>query len=196
MLYALVGAIAGIINIIGLVPYIRDIFRHKTKPERGMWWIYTGLFALLFAAQLKAGAHWLLLVTGTYVLSGAVVAVLSLRYGYGRFHTRDSVSLLVAAGGLVLWLLSDKPLVAILMVVIVDIAGFWLTLVKTWYAPHSETLIYWELAFVSALLSIFSVETWTFEVIVYPLYAILGTAFIVWLIKYRRTKVIEDIADF
>jgi len=192
----LAGAMAGILNTVGLVPYVRDIFRHKTKPERAMWWIYAALFGLLFAAQMQAGARWLLLVTAAYILSTAVIAVLSLRYGYGTFHRRDVISLAIAALGLVMWLLTDKPLAAIAVVIVVDFAGFWLTLVKTWHAPHSETLVSWQLSFVGAILSIFSVGTWKFAVIVYPVYAILGNGFLVWLIMYRRTKIAVDPVDF
>ncbi|HTE22573.1 MAG TPA: hypothetical protein VK674_06050 [Candidatus Limnocylindria bacterium] len=191
-----VAVVAGLLNVLGFVPYLRDTLRRKTKPERAMWWIYAVLFGLLFAAQMEAGAGWLLFVTGAYIASSVVIAILSLWYGYGSFHKRDTISLVVAAVGLLLWQLSDRPLVAIVLVIIVDFAGFWLTLVKTWHAPHSETLISWQLAFVTAVLSIFSVGAWTLDVLIYPVYAVLATALIVWMIMYRRTKVTEDLPDF
>lgn len=194
---ALTAAVAGgLINILALVPYIRDIFRRKTKPERAMWWIYTALFILLFAAQLSAGAKWLLIISGEYVLSSALVAILSLKYGYGSLHKRDGLSLAFAALGFILWLVTDKPLLAILIVIAIDFAGFWLTLIKTWHAPHSETLITWQLNCLSAVISLFSIATLTFTILIYPLYAVFGTALIVWLIMYRRTKIKEDPVDF
>lgn len=192
----LLGVLSGILGLIGNVPYILDIFRHKTKPERAMWWIYTVLFAVLFAAQASAGAHWLLLVTGEYVLSSALFAVLSVRYGYGSFHKRDMISLVIAGLGIMAWLLTDRPLVAIIIVVVVDFAGFWLTLLKTWHAPHSETLITWQLSCISAIISIFAISDWSLTVLLYPLYAVVATALFVWLIMYRRTKVKEDPVDF
>lgn len=188
--------VAASLGIVGLVPYFRDIFRHKTKPERAMWWIYSVLFILLFAAQKKAGAHWLLVVSAGYILSAVLIAVLSLRYGYGTFHKRDVASLGIAALGLLLWLLTDQPLAAIVMVVIVDFAGFWLTLTKTWHAPHSETLISWQLSCAGAILSVFSADSWKPSIVIYPLYSVLGSGLLVWLIMYRRTKVKEDPIDF
>lgn len=161
-----------------------------------MWWIYVFMFGVLFAAQMDAGGRWLLFITGAYLVESAVIAMLSLRYGYGSFHKRDTISLLVAAAGLLLWLATDMPLVAIILVIIVDFAGFWLTLVKTWHAPHTETLISWQLACVSAILSIFSISTWKFDVIIYPLYAAAATALLAWLIMYRRKKIVEDLPDF
>lgn len=194
--YVVAGIAGATINIIGFVPYIRDIFRHKTEPERAMWWIYTALFLLLFAAQLNAGAHWLLLVTGVYILNSAVIAILSLRYGYGSLHKRDAISLIIAAIGLLLWLLTKQPLLAILVVILVDIAGFWLTLLKVWHAPRSETLVSWQLAFVAAVISIFSIKTLKFDLVIYPLYAVAGEAFLIGEIMYRRKKVQHDLKDF
>lgn len=195
-LLAVFGIASGIFNVAGLVPYIRDIFRSKTKPERAMWWIYAFLFGVLFAAQVGAGAHWVLVITAASILSSVVIAALSLRYGYGSFHRRDAVSLCIAIVGLVGWMLTNNPLLAIIMVVIVDIAGFWLTLVKTWKAPHSETLISWQLSFLAAIASVLSAGTWNFSVLLYPLYSVIGTGMLVWLIMYRRLSVKEDPADF
>lgn len=190
------GALAVVVGTAGTVPYVRDIFRRKTKPERGMWWIYGGLFAMLFFAQLRAGAGWLLLATASYVLSSALIALLSIWYGYGSLHKRDIISFGIAAAGVALWTLTSNPLLAILMVIVVDFAGFWLTIVKTWHAPHSETLVSWQLSFVAAIISIFSIDNWTLSVLVYPLYAVLGTALLVVLIIARRRVVKEDPADF
>lgn len=82
------------------------------------------------------------------------------------------------------------------MIIVIDFAGFWLTLVKTWHAPHSETLISWQLSFIAAILSVISAGTWKVTIIIYPLYAALGTALLVWLIMYRRLKVKKDPSDF
>ncbi len=195
-LVAAFGIAAAILDIVGLYPYVRDIFRHKTKPERAMWWIYAVLFFLLFAAQASAGARWLLLVSATYVVSSVLAAVLSVRYGYGSFHRRDYLSILMALAGLGVWLFTDRPLLAIIMIIIVDFAGFWLTLVKTWHAPHTETLISWQLSVGSALLSVFAVGSWNLTVLIYPVYAVLATGLLVFIIMYRRTKVKADPKDF
>jgi hypothetical protein len=193
---AAIGIISAAVNIAGTVPYVIDIFRGKTKPERAMWWIYSFLFSILFAAQLQAGARWLLVVTAVYVMDSLLIAVLSLKYGYGRLHKRDIVSAVVAVLGLLLWQIADSPLIAIVMVIVVDFAGFWLTLAKTWHAPRSETLIAWQLSLGGAFLSIFAIQKWDPAVYLYPAYAVAGTAFIVWIIMYRRKIVAVDATDF
>jgi hypothetical protein len=195
-LLLLAAVIGGATNAIGFIPYARDIFRHKTKPERAMWWIYTVLFTLLLAAQMSAGARWLLIVSAEYVLTSATIAFLSIGYGYGRFHKRDIVSICVALLGFILWRITDSPLLAILVVIIIDFAGFWLTIIKTWRAPHSETLISWQLALASAAFSIFSIGSWKVSLLAYPLYAVVGDALLVWVIVYRRRVITDDPTDF
>lgn len=196
MLIVAAGVLAAVLNVSGTVPYVRDIFRRRTKPERAMWWIYAVLFGVLFFAQVDAGAGWLLLITATYVLAAILIAVLSVWYGYGRLHKRDVISFGIAALGLVLWALTSDPLLAILMVIVVDFAGFWLTIVKTWHAPHSETLLAWQLSFVAAIVSIFSIDTWKLSVLIYPVYSVLGIALLIAIIIARRRVVKEDPADF
>jgi hypothetical protein len=186
------GIAAAVLNCIGTVPYVRDILRGKTKPERGMWWVYSALFVVLFIAQAESGAGWLLLVTGAYIAAALLIAGLSLRYGYGGFHWRDTVSLVVAGIGLAAWWMLDQPLITALLIIGVDFAGSWLTLVKAWHAPHTETLVSWQLSLVAAVCSLFAIDTVNASTLAYPVYAVVGGAFVVWLIMYRRTKVKED----
>jgi hypothetical protein len=151
---------------------------------------------ILFFAQASAGATWLLVASASYVLASGFIAVLSLRYGYGKFHKRDIISLVIAAFGLVAWLIANKPIIAILIVIVIDFAGFWLTLLKTWKAPYTETLISWQLACLSSVLSVFAAGSLKPAIILYPLYSVVGSALLVWLIMFRRRKVKQDAADF
>lgn len=192
---AVAGITGGIICLCASIPYILDIFRHETKPERAMWWIYSFLFVLLFAAQASARSGWVLVVTAEYILSSLLTAILSLKYGFGSFHKRDYVSIAIAAAGILIWWLTGSPLLAIIMIIIVDFAGFWLTLLKTWYAPHSETLISWEISLVGSVLSIFATGRFSLTVTIYPVYAALTITLLVWEIRYRRSKIKTDAKD-
>ncbi len=160
-----------------------------------MWWIYSVLFLLLFSAQLNAGAKYLLIATGIYAISAITIGLLSFKYGYGSFHKRHIYSLAAAIIGLFLWQTTNRPVLAILMVMLVDLAGFWLTVYKTWYAPHSETLISWQLALVSNAVSVLAISKWTVSVYIYPIYAVIVEALFVGMIIYRRQVVTKDLDD-
>jgi len=161
-----------------------------------MWWIYTGLFALLFAAQRGANSGWVVIVTAAYVIDSALNAILSIKYGFGSFHKRDAVSIAIAILGMSAWAVTSNPLLAILMIIVVDGAGFWLTLVKTWHAPHSETLITWQLALLGNVFGVLAVRNRSFVTLVYPVYAVAAVAILVGLMMARRREITEDPTDY
>lgn len=188
---ALLGISAAIINIAGLVPYIFDIFRHKTKPERATWWIWSALSIIALTAQFSVGARWSLLMTMAQTLSVLTIAILSLSYGYGTFKKKDFMSLFVAAVGLVLWKLTDEPLAALMIIIGIEALGCILLIQKTWEAPHTETLIAWILATVSACLAVLSVAQFDFQKLIYPTYVLIADIIVLFVIIYRR-KVIPN----
>lgn len=183
---ATLGVSSAIVNTIGLVPYIRDILKNKTKPERATWWVWLVLNVIAFGAQLAAGATWSLGLTAGILLSVGTIAVLSIKYGYGTFHSRDLIAIIIAILGAGISLLVNSPLLAILVVVIVDAVGYALTLIKTWAAPYTETLISWVLAVISALLGVLALGSLDFTQALYPAYVLLGNILLVTVIMYRR----------
>lgn len=185
-LLAVLGVASGIFNVIGLIPYIRDILRHKTKPERATWWIWLTLNVIAFFAQLAAGATWSLFMTGAQLMAVLITAILSVKYGYGVFKKKDLLSLLIAMFGILLWKFTRDPLMALIIVIAVDALGFWLTLAKTWAAPHTETLIAWVFASISGTLGVLSVGELDLTKLIYPFYIMVGNWLLVLVIVTRR----------
>lgn len=183
------GILSGVLNTIGLAPYLVDIFRHKTKPERATWWIWLALNIVAFAAQVAAGATWSLIMTGAQLMAVLSIAILSVRYGYGKFHKKDALSLVFAGIGLALWLATERPLLALIIVVVIDLVGFMLTISKTWKAPHTETFIAWVFASFSGLLGLLSVGEIDVTKLIYPLYVTIGNTIMVSIIWHRRRSI-------
>lgn len=183
------GISAGVINTIGLIPYIRDILARKTKPERATWWIWLVLNIFAFWALISAGWTWYLLMMIASIIAVGLIAGLSVKFGYGTFKRRDGISLVVAAFGVVLWKLTNQPLAALLILMLVDSIGLWLTLNKTWEAPHTETLIAWVLAAIASTLGLLAVDSLDITKWLYPFYIALGNSLIVFIILFRRAKV-------
>ena len=186
------GIASAVVNTIGLVPYLRDIFRHKTKPERATWWIWLALGLIAFFAQLAAGARWSTLLTAASILAVGTIAVLSLRYGYGTFRRKDFIALSIALIGVVLWQLTDAPLIALLIVIAIDGIGYSLTLLKSWKAPNTETLSSWLLATIATALSVLAVGDWDFTKLIYPVFLFLTNSVLVWILVYRRSILVQN----
>jgi uncharacterized membrane protein YkvI len=182
----ILGISAAILNIIGIIPYVRGILRGKTKPERSAWWIWTWLMVVAFLAQAAAGATWSLLLTFSYLVCNILVAWLSVKHGYGKFRTRDYLAVTVAILGVGVWKETGRPILALLIVITIDSIGNLLTMEKSWRAPYTENMFTYTLGGVAAVMGLFAVGNWDLAKVLFPIYAIFVNFIIVGLLDYRR----------
>lgn len=180
------GVVSAITNTAGLIPYILDILGRKTKPERATWWIWSALSLIAFSAQIDAGATWSLAMTGAQLLAVVMIAFLSLKYGFGSFHKKDFISLLLAFFGILLWKVTDSPIMALIVVVLVDVMALYLTVIKTWKNPETETLVAWVLGTASGVCGLIAVGDWDLTKLIYPAYIALADGLLAWIIFSRR----------
>lgn len=166
----LFGYLSGLFIFLGTIPYIRDIFLGKTKPQRATWFIYTVLGSISFFSQLAKGATFSLWLPGVDTFSIVIIFVLSLRYGVGGFSKKDYIALLIAAIGLVVWYFTQEAAVALYLVIGIDAIGTYLTLDKTYKDPMSETVSAWVLSSVAGFFSMLAVGSFNIVLLSYPFY--------------------------
>jgi hypothetical protein len=162
--------LSGLIVLIGAPPYLFDILKGKTKPERATWFIWSVQGCIAFGSQAVLGAHWSLWFVGLNAAGNLAVWLLSLKYGVGGWKRIDIAALIIAAVGLLLSLVTRNALLALWGVVIADFAGVIPTLQKTYHHPESETTITWFALGTSSLLAVGSVGTFKFSLLLYPIY--------------------------
>ena len=183
---ALLGVLSALLSFIGFAYYIHNILRGKTKPERSSWWIWTILMVVAFAAQAAAGSTWSLFLTGALLLGNLIIALMSLRHGYGRFKNRDYIALIVTFVGLYLWKITENPLAALLIIICVDFLGNLLTILKSWRAPYSENMITWILTTLGAVFGNFAVGSLNVTRQIFPIYVVIANLIVIGAIYSRR----------
>ena len=186
---ATLGITAGVINLSASIPYFIDIFRGNTKPERATWWIWFSLGAVSLFGQIAGGARWSLILSASSVIVAGATALLSIKYGYGRFHRRDGVALVITAIGIVLSLAYNNPLIVVAIVVIIDAVAGGLTLYKTWFAPLTENITAWSISTVGVTCGLLAVGDFRPVVFLSPLFNFLINVSMVTVILYRRNLV-------
>ncbi len=192
---AALGIISGLLNLVASIPYFIDIFRGNTKPERATWWMWFSLSLVGLFGQAAGGARWSLVLALSSTAVGGATAVLSIKYGYGRFHRRDAAALLITAVGIVLSFLYASPLIAVATVVIIDgIAGS-LTLYKTWYAPFTENLMGWSISTIGVACGLLAVGNYQPVIFLSPLSNVAINVLMVAIIVLRRTVVKKQPVD-
>ncbi len=167
------GLIAGVLSVITYVPYLRDIFRLKTKPERATWFIWAVLSGIAFFSQMAKGATDSLWLVGVQTLGVIVVFVLSIRYGVGGFVRRDMIALGAAGLGLVLWFYTSEAAYALLIAIAIDAIGASLTVLKAYRDPESETLSTWVLSGTAGIFATFAVGSFDYILLAFPVYVII-----------------------
>ncbi len=185
---AVLGVLSALLAVVDTVPYIRDVRRGSTRPQRATWLIWSVLGIAAFAAQAAHGANWSLVMIGTQAVLMTIVFLLAIPSGEGGLRPIDLAMLCLAAVGLVGWAIADEPVVATIFVVIADAIGLGLMVPKTVRDPESETLLTFALAAVGALLSTISVGELDPALLLYPGYMAVGNGLIAAIIWTSRRR--------
>jgi hypothetical protein len=180
------GIIAGILQLVASAPYVRDILRGTTKPQRATWTIWTTLSFVVLASQWASGATWSLALTVGQTVSCTAIFALAIPHGVGGLSRIELLLLGIAALGIVGWQVSDDPVIATCSVVLADLIGVALMLPKTYRAPGSETLSTYAIGVVSTLFALAAVGSLTPALLIYPVYILIADAAVVAVIFLRR----------
>lgn len=189
----LLGVASGVLSAACYVPYIYDIVRGNTRPERASWLIWSVLTAIGFFSNLAIGATnslWLLAVQGIGVI---IVFLLSLWRGYGGLLKRDIVTLVAAGATLVVWRLTNQPVVAVYLSVLIDAMGGYLTVVKAYEAPETELLVTWILSGLAGACALLSVGKLNVALLAYPGYIFLINSAVAVAILLGRKRIVREV---
>ncbi len=182
------GYVTGILSFICYLPYIRDILKGTTKPERASWLIWSVLSSIQLFAQLNKGATNSLWLIGVQTGGVIVIFFLSILYGRGKLLKRDFAALLAAAFGLFIWYITKEATWALIITIIIDFIGGSLTVVKAYEHPKSETMSTWLLSGIAGIFGSFAVGTLNWVLLLFPVYVIIINFAVVIAIKLGELK--------
>lgn len=173
-MFQLLAVLSVLMFLAAAPPYILDTVHGKTKPERITWLIFSIQNIIAFVSQATLGGGWSLVFLGLDTLGSMIVLGLSLRFGVGGWTVLDRAALAIASVGVVVAVFAHQPVVAILGVILADISGTVLTILKTYHAPDSETTISWVLTGTGAMTGVLSVGKFDVVLLLYPTYLMLA----------------------
>ncbi|MFA4998580.1 MAG: hypothetical protein WC514_00965 [Candidatus Paceibacterota bacterium] len=174
MIKEIAGYLSGIAMLLSFVPYIKDIFLKKTKPERISWLIWAILGSIAFFSQFAKGASYSLVMTGVQAIGDFSIFILAIKYGIGGFMKRDIVALIGAGIGLFLWYITKEAAIALFIVIFIDAIGVILTVIKSYEKPETETVSSWVLVSISGFLACVAVGSFNLVLLVFPFYILLA----------------------
>ena len=188
---AILGILAAIISFIAYIPYLRDVFKHKTKPHIFTWFVWSFIVGLGFMAQIKEGAGYGAWVTGVTAIICFSIAILSFSYGEKDIKKTDWLYFILAILGLIGWRLTNNPLVAIIMVILADVLAFIPTMHKGYNKPYEETLSTWGLNSLKFTIALIALESYSLTTYLYPATLIItnGAMALILLVRRKNEKI-------
>jgi hypothetical protein len=162
------GIAALLISLWGSALYIRSILRGETKPHLYTHLAWGIITAIAFFAQLHDHAGpgaWAIGVTAAACLSQAALA---LKYGEKDITPRDHIALGISLLAILSWVVTQDPLLSVILACVVDLVAYYPTFRKSWRKPWDENLTAYNIANVKLALSLVALTNVTLVTTLYP----------------------------
>lgn len=185
----LFSILAGLLLIVGYIPYINDILRGKTMPARATWLIWACLDIITLAGMYAKDS-----VNGqilTACVGASIVSLLSLKYGVPGWTKIDKISIVGAIVGVILWGVFANPIFGIVISLAVILLGSVPTFVSAWDNPNRENKTAWIIFFISCLCAVAAIPKWTLEDAAQPFTFLIIEIIILYIIFSRSNVRVE-----
>ena len=162
--------------------YLKSVLKGKTKPHLFTWLIWGIVIGVIGLAQLSkdagAGGYYTL-----YLMCVCfTIAIVAYFKGIRDIAKSDIVILFICFIGILLWPLTQSPLYSVLILLCVDLLGYYPTIRKSYNNPHEENIKLFTITTLTYSLSILALSEYNFITVSYPaLMAFMGIAMFLYL---------------
>jgi hypothetical protein len=168
LLKVCIGTATVLLSIAGHAPYIRDIYKGRTKPHVYAWFIWTVLTGLTCVAQLQEGAAAGAWTTATTAVMSLIIFCLALKRGTHDITKSDTLCLIGALVAIGFWVILRQPLLTVLLATLIDVLAFAPTVRKSLNRPEQETFTTYFIAVVRNGLALFAMNSYNLVTLIYP----------------------------
>jgi hypothetical protein len=181
------------LQIIGGFSYLIATLQGKAKPNRVSWFMWALAPLITFAAELKSGIGIIALSTFFAGFNPLLIFIASFvnKKSSWKLQPFDFVCGFFSIVGLVLWIVTKQPNLAIIFSIIADGMASLPTIIKSYTHPESEDIKVYVFAGISAFITLLTAKAFTWAYIGFPLYLLLDCAIIAVLVKFKIGKKIN-----
>jgi hypothetical protein len=163
------------LRLLASVSYVTALVKGRVKPSLVSWFFW-GLTAMIaFVAQLyqHVGAQaWAAFAVGIGPVIVFILALIKGRYDK-QFSSTDIWCGVLTCIGIVLWLLTKQPLMALVMALAADFVSGIPTIIKCYRRPHTEQALPYCLSVASMVVTLATLHEWRFATWAFPVYILL-----------------------
>lgn len=180
------SVLAGALEIIGFLPYIRAILKGETKPMKASWIIWATLDAITLAGMYAENT-----VNGQIlaaVIGASTVTVLAMRYGTPGWTTLEKYCLVGAVLGIGLWQVFGSPVLGIVTSLSLISLGSIPTFLSAWHDPSKEDRTGWTFFWLSSIAAVSAIPSWTLADAAQPITFLSLISIMMYLLFLRPRK--------
>lgn len=184
-------AIAAIfVSLIRYGTYLWSIYLGQTRPHVFSWFNWGTVTAIGAYAQfeLEGGpSAWVLAVVAStcFFISGVALFI-----GEKQITRGDWAAFLGALMAIPVWILTDNPVMALLVIILIDVLTYYPTIRKSWLDPWGEPPISYFWAGLRYFLALFAVEDPSWDTLIYPFF-LMATDWGFAVYVYLRRRLLE-----
>lgn len=170
--------------------YIYSIYKGGTRPHPFSWFIWGLLTAIAFMAQISDGAG----VGAVITFLSALISFIIAGIGYRRRATiiispSDKWAFILSLSAIPLWLITQTPLWSVLLITVIDMAGFYPTFRKSWNAPEQESTLSYALGGFKHLFTLMALENISMITALFPFSLLLSNFALIAMIFFRKRAI-------
>lgn len=184
----ILGVISLLVTLVQYIPYCRSIYRKQLRPHVFSYLIWGVSAAIVAVAQWSADAGPGAWAMALVALLCFLVVGLSYRTGTRYISRGDWVAFIMAMLAIPIWLLTDNPLYAVVVVTLIDVAAFYMTLRKAIVSPNEESIGFYALATLQYVLSMLAIESYNPTTLLNPLVLALTSSLLIGIMAWRRLR--------
>jgi hypothetical protein len=170
------GYVSGLFLIGGYVPYVYEVIKKTTTPNRVSWFIWALSTAIILFGVKETGTHEAIWVPIADAIGCFIIFFLALFVGVGGWSRTDKIALAFCALSLIVLFITGDAFIALIMNLMIYVSGYIPTIKKAYNEPRSESFFAWSLFLIGVLLNLVTViigNDTGFAVWLYPIVLVL-----------------------
>ncbi len=171
--------ISSVLAFVSYIVYIAAILKGKAKPHRTTRFVLVVITVLATASLFSQGNFVAIWLSGVFAFGCILIFLLSIKLGMGGTSKTDIICLVIAIIGIVLWRLTDNPIIALYTSIGADLIGQIPMLIKTYRFPETEVWTFYTLDVIAAILNLSATNHWSISDLAFPIYIILIDSIVV-----------------
>lgn len=182
------AGLAILVSVVRYGTYLWSIYTRDTRPHIFSWFnwgIVTGIGAYAQFALNGGPSAWVLAVVSSTCLFIAFIAVF---VGEKNITRSDWFAFIGALFAIPVWLVTEDPVMAIVVIIIIDVLTYYPTIRKSWDDPWGEPPQSYFWAGLRYFLALFAVTDPSWQTLVYPFFLMASDWGVAIYILIRRRR--------